>query len=449
MKLTGVENLVNGGHYVLSNAGLYIPISQDINSNYFLKFDGESHQLQHVATLDQIQSFDEATFRSSRDIYKTRFLQKALDDQKIKFSHNSEAVFGANFLLRQVLPYLYDSFSELERSLGIVAQTRREGKDIVSEITAKYSKNTEEKVFTITDFEDETQQPNLDVLVYQNHKPHQFLQTVVGQIPFLYITPKQVWRAVKTDTERAGLLHIGSHNEPTELYFFENHKMTCNVLSDIQRLLEHNLKQDAIRDFLIIQDAKIQSATEKQVQENQPTEFDIETFANQTEFEYESFGWKRKHDSFYIYWKMPKFAMRNPIRTDVYHPFPETKIGLRIDFSNNTPYPQHACIIDKMIHPFLRNWESDYEKICILSGFDTAKREPHDILNSLSTAVNAFTNGLTIKSIKDHGSENETATYFGRPLMSVWEKVGELTREQALEQQFLITNEWHILEAKK
>ena len=173
----------------------------------------------------------------------------------------------------------------------------------------------------------------------------------------------------------------------------------------------------------------------------------IERFAQKKEFRYDHLGYVRDGETFYVFWEVPKFAMQNPLRPKVYHPFPASKVAINVNYSNGQAYHEGSYILDAMVHPFLQNWEAKKQHICIL-GERPFDNKTYSMVRHLSNTVNAFINGLTIESLKLHGIESEDALYFGAPLKKSLTAVGELSREEAVKQGYLITNEWNLKEEK-
>lgn len=169
----------------------------------------------------------------------------------------------------------------------------------------------------------------------------------------------------------------------------------------------------------------------------------LERFADRKEFCYGNLGYIREQDHFYVYWEMPKFAMQHPLKPEQYHPFPPAKISVRINSSHGEIHSHGPYVANAMVHPTLKDWETPYQHICILTQRSFGN-SAFDIVRHISYAINAFTSGLTIESLDRHGQRDENAPYFGIPLRKSLYHGGQMTREEAVQQGYRITNEWNL-----
>lgn len=166
----------------------------------------------------------------------------------------------------------------------------------------------------------------------------------------------------------------------------------------------------------------------------------LERWGQKKEFRHRNIGYVRDDNVFYVYWEVPKFAMQNPLHQERYHPFPVSRVAVRVNASGGCVHHSGAYVIEPMKHPFLEFWDQKYTWICPGEMERVYPDTSEGMAQHISEAVNAFMNGLTRSSLETHKLDGKIL-FFNRPLEKILEQVGVLTREEAIKQSYQITNE--------
>ncbi len=201
-----------------------------------------------------------------------------------------------------------------------------------------------------------------------------------------------------------------------------------------QQQLERQFKWEAVDEFAsqIEEIQKIRSRGEA-----------VKKVKDKGEYEINNVGFLKKQDGyrgeqFYVYARLPKFAVQNPLKHEDYHPFPSLRVAVPV---NERGTAGDAVLVEKVAHPFISDWNSQYQHICIMSDRQDGSGA-QGVERRLSQAANIIMNGLTIDSLRSHHSVSEDAMYFSRKLKECLDKAGRITRKQALAQGYKITVEW-------
>ena len=399
-------------------------------------------------TLSQIEDCERTLQREDIFALKRDYLQEALRQEiwsPADIKNSQEALHAVTFIMQEVLPLLIDSRDDLWANLGLKVKAEKGGKQCIEEILARELHGAQHKAGQISP--QEVERAKAALLAVLNSKTPALPDTV--HHPKAY-TPASLFAKLSrnsplyvmgdkafflTASETPLRIHLCGKTYGTELY-----RSVEKIDTTYREFLLNAYSQEALQEFDEQFRAHLRQAHRRSGS--------LKDFAKRPAFQYENLGWVRKEDTVYAYWEIPPFAMRNPLRPAVYHPFPATKVGVGINSSRGQIHVGEAEILNAMVHPFLHDWEHPFQKICILSGRDY-KNTPYEIVLRISTAINAFTNGLTHESIVRHGAEDESARYFSRPLKDSLGRVGDLSRQEALAKGYIITNEWHIKDGGK
>lgn len=393
-------------------------------------------QLPHLEQIDQILNAEQIA------AFKQHYIKEAIDTEmqsRAAINDYERARSCVKFIMHDVLPLMIDTAHDVGELIGIKLEGTRTGKDVIDDVLREASQDapasqTEETDSLLSSLRERLDDQEVYPLIEEGGEPRSVFERIVNGAP-IYCTGDGVWKLVDTpvrDGENE-LMVVKDDKRLHPRYIGTVQEFSGRYLEAL--LLQHRYQAlDESKELIEAEHAKqvdIRSGFDGVIQRPEMTVGNM--------------GWVRNRESYYVFWEVPKFAMRNPIRTDVYHPFPPTRVAARIRSDDGHIYADGPYIANAMVHPFLSDWEHPYQHICILTahGF---KSTPEDIVQGISTAINAFTNGLTLESLDRHGSRNEKESkYFGHTLAETWEKVGELTRDQAESRGYKITNEWHII----
>ncbi len=383
--------------------------------------------------------------------YKRDFIDAAIQAElraRAALTDDASTANTVRFVMQEVLPRMIDSAAEVGGLIGVQLPPGADGRAALDEILRNMDRALETQV---TDIEalrqaaaeqlrcavrDRLQAPNAifprqDAANAPATAPL-LLDKVLSGVPVAVIGSHLYHTRPATDGDDASW-HATVDGTRYSLFPSTSVRAAAQAYT---RALQFVYAQEAITEF---EDRFHAKAAVTDISKTA-----LEQLVKDERFNYGNLGWVSNEQRVFVYWEIPKFAMRNPLRTDVYHPFPETKVAVALNTSNGEVHAGHAVIVDPMPHPFLRAWDRKFEKICILNHNDV-NGTPDGIVHYLATAVNAFTNGLTIESLDRHGARSEDANYFDRPLRESLDAAGELTRAEALERGYIITNEWHLL----
>ncbi len=161
-------------------------------------------------------------------------------------------------------------------------------------------------------------------------------------------------------------------------------------------------------------------------------------FANKTEFELDNFGFIKNHEESYtIYVRAPKFAMKNPNREEYYR-FDSCRIGLDFNMMN---MGSNLKVLDAYTHPFLQGYNKANQKICMLSDVNLGGlTQDQKIIKRLSDGLIAILHGLTKKSLRRHGGQDIHDSKYWSAVLSTQLNDKKITRKEAVRQGYMITN---------
>jgi hypothetical protein len=144
--------------------------------------------------------------------------------------------------------------------------------------------------------------------------------------------------------------------------------------------------------------------------------------------------------SVYVYVRLPKFAMKNPLKPENYHPFGSVRVavGLIPGEGSFSHYAGHFCI-DRLVHPFANNPNSDFVGVC--GEGIPVDNSAQSVARHLFHIGNLLMNGLTRKSLEKHGAwQDGIGSYYQKPAV-VFAATKPLTKAQAVKEGYVIANE--------
>src|SRR3989344_3017545 len=418
-------------------------ISDRENGTDYLRIGSKKFSLVSSIDVSTLELFDRQLNNKSITEFKKEFASENLRKEwrsGDQVNNHNDLAMALEFILYSVMPLMIDTANEMGELLGVELKNSKTGKEVMEEIVNdefKNLKNTNPTV-KIKDLK-QSLLSKMDGNVRRaidnyNTNAKSIFGKVVGNNP-LYFSSGNVFR-----------LRPGNSQDLTISVNKKNYTMNDNVMTidNLERFYSNQL------DNIL----KIESINEVNDQHEIVNEFEklksvTDAFVKKSTFNYGNLGYVRKDLAFYVYWEMPKFAMQNPVRTEVYHPFEVAKVAVRLNASNGNIHHERAYIINKMVHPFLADWDNGYQHICIMSRKDYDSTA-ESIVRHVSTAINAFTKGLTLERLDGHGSrDDENSLYFGHSLANVYNLVGSLSRNEAVKNGYRITNEWGAMARRK
>lgn len=167
----------------------------------------------------------------------------------------------------------------------------------------------------------------------------------------------------------------------------------------------------------------------------------LERLKDKNEFEIGDIGYLRKNGLFYVYLKIPKFAMKHPNKEE-YYGFDPCRVGVNLNISNGEIYGGEGVVIDAYSHPFLPRQMTPFQRICTLDkAANTAGLKRADqVAKLLDDAKNVFIHGLTNESFASHGGTDlDNSFYYGEKLDDRL-KGRKLSLEEVKKGGYVITN---------
>ncbi len=431
------------GPFVIFNDQLYHIAGIDPKAADFLQAGNHRIALVPGLRVPDVEAIESRFWSQEIFDLKKGFIEEIVNEEmKSRYDQQNagDLLLAQRFVLRDVLPLMIDTAKSRDELLGIDPGDRRSSAQVIEDIISQEigaqdagGKKIDEKQIR------EALQPYMNFNVEPIYGGRKVVDkssvlwqllggrdvyVAQGKVFVLRNTPQDV--SFNLGGKTVGLTAFEDLEGPAEVEDLEAEY--CRVVRDLY-------KSQAANEFeeQIVAELKRRTDTTG-----------LKELVAKKELRYGNLGVVREGSRFYVYWEYPAFAMRNPIRPEVYHPFPKTKIAVVVQASEGrVHHKQGAYVIDPMVHPTLRSWDSRYEHICNLSESSYENSAP-EVVRQISDAINAFTNGLNMESIRRHGNRGEDSEFFGRPLKRSLTMVGELTREQALAKGYRITNDWHI-----
>lgn len=412
-----------------------------------LVYAGTSYAVADPLSLAWLEKYDSAISQHSIEQYKSGFVKSAIDQcfkTPGEIADKEKAIATVQCIMCSVLPLMIDSPFNMQDPLRVTIPEAKTATDIMQEVYTQNTKGAQ----TDKDIQKRAiayrEQalrliPSFPLFEGINPLPEGKYSSMLGAYingkPLISIAG-EVFALVDGQGEGEGkdalVVDLGGKTWRQGKMF-----SVGSLETGYRQYLLSRHATDAVKEFEH-QFLKAAEAT--------PERKTLETFVSQDQFSYESVGWVRRGGKYYAYWTIPKFAMENPIRPEAYHPFPATRVGVNVRAEGDRVYSSDtAVVIDPMVHQALRDWTQPMEGICNISEKDYPLTAM-GVLIKLYTAINSFINGLSHTSLERHGEASENARYFDKPLKVTFERVGEMSRKEAVRQGYMITNEWHIQE---
>ncbi|MBI4441022.1 hypothetical protein HY639_02540 [Candidatus Woesearchaeota archaeon] len=409
--------------------------ARDVNGDH-VRIGTCTFPLVAAGTLSNWELFEEQISRDATFAFKKKYVADAIAQEirsRSEIKNLADLTKACTFIIHDVMPLMIDTAYELGQLVGVELNGPKTGKDVIDDIMKKElaALETKDTKMSMDDVKKSilAQLPAPKPLWGGKELGSSLLGTLLGETP-VYVAHDDVYALSK---EKTGgfVVCLGKKK-----YGIARKCFVQELEATYQKALETQHKWQAIDE---VAQQHIDTANKKQSA--------MECFAGRKQFNYGNLGYLREEESFYVYWEVPKFCMQNPVHPKEYIPFPPTKVSVRVNVSDGAIYGEGAYIVDAMVHPFLQRWDGQYEHVCILSRY-AVNGTADGIVRGISTAINAFTNGLTRESLEAHGRTDEESAYYGHSLRMIFEKNGRLSRQEAVAQGYLITNEW-VLEGKK
>jgi len=173
----------------------------------------------------------------------------------------------------------------------------------------------------------------------------------------------------------------------------------------------------------------------------------LEKCVDKDTFEVENVGFIKHGGQYYVYLKLPKFAMKHPTREE-YYAFEPCRVGVCVNYQNGKVHVSNnePVVIDNYSHPFIPSDGPALQTICSpsrrkMSGVDIRGLSDEEaIAKVLRHAQNVIMNGLTVESFHSHGGKDiDDTSYYGTTLKNrLRDRI--ISREQVVKGGYLITN---------
>ncbi|MDO8556371.1 MAG: hypothetical protein Q7R96_04335 [Nanoarchaeota archaeon] len=170
---------------------------------------------------------------------------------------------------------------------------------------------------------------------------------------------------------------------------------------------------------------------------------DINKIMQLQEFSDGDVGFLQRDRHVYLYLKIPPFAMFDPRpkNKDICYEFPTCHAGINIWYNQGIKISE-PVLFEAMSHPFLRNSQEKFQTLCGGRVLERNGSHVEWVAKALDDAKNLVMNGLTPKSIINHGGNREDGGgYYGVSLDTILEK-RKISVAQAKEKGLLLTNKW-------
>lgn len=158
-----------------------------------------------------------------------------------------------------------------------------------------------------------------------------------------------------------------------------------------------------------------------------------------------SVGFVKYNNFFFVYVKIPKFAMQHPFRRKEYSKYPSVRVAAKVYYSD-TIHVDGPYVIEPLRHPFIPDYSTHFMPICIIDEQKLgAESKEKETVNIIINGIASLTNGLTKRSIVDyHGGDPKDGSgsmFYHRSLDEILNPI-TITREQALAQGYALTNQF-------
>ncbi len=450
------ERLANLSSFVIDSGVIYTISEHDSRKSNRVEVGERRYDLNQFMSVAAMEDLEERLYQGKMFTFTQNYVQEALQAEILserQKDSRKDILRLQEFVLLEVLPLMIDTAYDLGELLHVDLEVKKSGREVIEDVLQLNSKEGEDvEEINVFQEKERLRQKVLERITQEiREEPYIRAEGIIKEQGEKTLWDRLVQGSICVmggeifglrdidEEEKEGEIRISIENI---MYGLEYNCSASDLGEKYDQLLLNTLKQSALAQWNVETDERVMIPANEKKRRGA-----LERLADTKNFEYGNLGYIREGELFYVYWEMPKFAMQNPLEPQRYHPFPATRVSVRVNASDGRVYHEGAYVVDEMAHPFLRDWKNRYEHICILSG-GNFENTAQGIVRHISSAINAFTNGLTLKSLDEHGSRDENAMYFGRSLKETYTTVGTLTREQAVEAGYRITNEW-ILDGKE
>lgn len=209
-----------------------------------------------------------------------------------------------------------------------------------------------------------------------------------------------------------------------EVYIQENDKTKhYGILQELENTYTKNLEKKI----------KLQSIEkyEKQLQvmsETKAKSEAIKDILNKEEFSIGDIGFLKKDEGYYVYLKVPEYALKYPSE-ETYYKFSPCRVAARICKGEKGFYSDDAKVIENYSHPFLSS-NCSWQKICLGGYSKHGKDDAEKIADHLSTAKKVIMRGYVDEASPHHNLSffsskivsKKTLDKEGTPITNVWRK---------------------------
>ncbi|MBU0461712.1 MAG: hypothetical protein KJ574_03945 [Nanoarchaeota archaeon] len=197
-----------------------------------------------------------------------------------------------------------------------------------------------------------------------------------------------------------------------------------------QRFLAKSIKIDAVEQL---------EDQVREIEEAKAKFKGIEGLAKKNEFQAGDVGFMKHDEGYYVYLRVPKFAMKHPKRDD-YYLFEECRVGVRINYSDGELHIGEPVVIDKYRHPFLQG-NTAFQHICNLAGWrGNGYDKAMQVVKRLSDAKNVIMHGMTVRSFRSHGGTDIHDSHYWSEVLKDKLAGRDITRAKAEKEGYQITN---------
>ncbi|MBI5390235.1 hypothetical protein HZB02_02000 [Candidatus Woesearchaeota archaeon] len=327
-------------------------ISDTPREDQFLQLGKGRFGLVPTATISQLETFYETLFRTENFDAAQEFIKDEVKNHmksRQDRTAQKEKVAAATFILKEFFPLLIDTTEELGKTLGIPLpeKDQRTGKqiidDLLNERTAAMEQHGNEYVIQ-TIITDIMKKHGLDAGEERRKTadmPERSLWDMVTERNPVFVYNHEVFY-LDTKPEQACIVINGN------AYGLKRIGSTQKLEQAYTKVLERERRRQALEEY--------RDQIGEMIQGMKAGNIAIEELMQEETFSYGNIGYIRRDGAFYGYFEIPKFAMQNPLNHKEYHPFPATKVSVKIEASDSKVYVDDGSyIINAMVHPFLRN----------------------------------------------------------------------------------------------
>lgn len=481
---TFFRKLTEASPIVIFRNQLYQVASSSDTSRQFLNIGGNKFELIPSSELAELESLDRDLNYQAITKYKKEFIEERLN-KEMKSAQEMKEYIGGNktlqFILYELFPlYMEDTDEEIDAILEgkAIKEDRTEIDQLidreVSEIEvseAELNKLKRELLKELDEGEDIPRQPRRRVILdtEDDDDLEELLDDFYGkkeetleriELPefregtrlsealedeSVLVFKGEVYRLVPGENNGENSPHVMFANRRFNLQAFGT---TNTVEMSYLKKLERQLKVEAVEEY---------GDQLKKIQQLRSRNKQIDKFARKGEYEMNNIGFIKRNEGYgkskvyYVYLKAPKFAMKHPKREE-YYGFESCRVGVRLNYSGGkVRAADKAVVIDKYSHPFLKEKNLPFQKLCNLtqgvntSGFSDAEK----VAKKLDDGLNNLMHGMTEKSFRKHGGTDIYDSTYWTTVLEKKLRDHKLTKRQVKKGKYEITNELWSREKKR